>query len=152
MRLLIFTSPSFHSISDIMFTLNDNSNKHKVAFYVALVILLITLGQFVDATEVINHSSPKNTSTDVSVIRGYDGQKSVSEKLTEVRQLLRSLIFDWNLGESGNEIIGKVTTSFFLIWFNFLLQSPLHAMMSHVLSNLIQVQVALTCPKKSNKL
>ncbi|XP_070499453.1 uncharacterized protein [Chironomus tepperi] len=90
-----------------MFTLTDNSNKHKVAFYVALVILLITLGQcqsqFIDATEVISHSSPKNTSTDVSVIRGYGANRSVSEKLTEIRQLLRSLIFDWNLGESGIE-------------------------------------------------
>jgi len=108
-RLLIFTSTSF--ISDIMFTINDNSNKHKVAFYVALVILLITLGQIVDATEVISHSSPKNTSTDVSVIRGYDANKSVAEKLTEIRQLLRSLLFDWNLGESGieNGKVGEIT-------------------------------------------
>lgn len=98
----------------MMFTLNDNSNKHKVTYYIALVILLVTLGQFVDATEVISHSSPKSISTDVSVIRGNDvGLKSIPKKLTEVRQLLRSLIFDWNLGESGNEIIGKVTIFFF---------------------------------------
>ncbi|KAL7050986.1 hypothetical protein ACKWTF_004282 [Chironomus riparius] len=88
-----------------MFTLNDNSNKHKVAFYVALVILFITLGQcqsqLVDGTEVISHLSPKNTSTNLSVIRGYDGNKGISEKLTEIRKLFRSLIFDWNLGESG---------------------------------------------------
>jgi hypothetical protein len=102
-----------------MFTLNDDSNKHKVAFYVALVILLVTLGQIVDATEVISHSSPKNTSTDVSVIRGYDAGKSVSEKLTEIRQLVRSLIFDWNLGESGigNGKVGEITYMCKLIFY-----------------------------------
>ena len=121
-----------------MFTLNDNSNKHKVAFYVALVILFITLeqcqSQLVDATEVISYSSPKNTSTDVSVIRGYDGNKSISEKLSEIRQLLRSLVFDWNLGERGigNGKVGEITCLCKLIFYSGSFKSPLQVIMSRI--------------------
>lgn len=82
-----------------MHTLIDNRNKHKVAFYAVLVILLVTFGQC-HSTEVISHSSqdmPKIINTDV----GYGASKSIFERLKEVRETLRSLIFDWNLGESG---------------------------------------------------
>jgi hypothetical protein len=87
-----------------------DDNKHKVAFYFVLVILLVTLRHChgsKDAAEVISHSPralPKNTIeiTSLGALRRSYADKSVSEKLVEIRDLLRSLLFDWSLeGESS---------------------------------------------------
>lgn len=109
-------------ISGIMFALTNNNTinkQHKVAFYIVLVILLVTLRQcqshVIETTEVISNSSqslPKIINTDISMMRGYGGDKNIAGKLKEIRELLRSLIFDWNLkGESG--LIGGKDDNYF---------------------------------------
>lgn len=97
-----------HFVSDMF------HNKHKVAFYFVLVILVATLRHCHSSkpTEIISHSSrelPKNANEiapAVDEMRQIRVDKSVSAKLLQIRNLLKSLVFDWSLGES--EIQGEV--------------------------------------------
>lgn len=75
------------------------NHKHKVAFYFVLVILLMAFRQCHSTKEIIgDYQSGKNT----TAVRSID-DGSISGKLQQLRSLTRSLIFDWNFGESKVE-------------------------------------------------
>jgi hypothetical protein len=81
--------------------------QQKVAFHFVLVILLVTFRQSLTA-EVVSYSS-ENLANNVTQVwslneeSNHNNSKGIAEKLVQIRRLVRSLIFDWNFGESHVE-------------------------------------------------
>lgn len=75
------------------------ANKHNVTVFLSLAMIIATFGQTLGA-EMIAHSSPPPTTliSNQNSLRSND--ESISDKLSSVRHLLKSLFLDWNLGES----------------------------------------------------
>ncbi len=66
-----------------------NDSKNKVAFYFVLVSLLIRIGHQTEVNDLSWHlrSAPSTIE-----------QMSTADKLDQIRQLGRSLLFNWNFG------------------------------------------------------
>lgn len=79
-------------------------DKHNVSLFFALLIFAITFKRGLAATDMISHSSPALQTSNLNSMRSNDGE-SASTKMLHIRQLLKSLILDWNFGES--EFKGK---------------------------------------------
>jgi hypothetical protein len=111
-----------------------NDNKHRVAFYFVLVILLATLRQChssKDAAEVISHYARDSPKSDIGVtslqeLRRSYADRSTTEKLAEIRRLLRSLVFDWSLDGGESALAGEFRLCFFFFFF-FLTTFKLHS-------------------------
>lgn len=98
--------------------LSLNGDRQNVTIFLTLSIILIAIGQSQGA-EMINHSSSSPTSliSNQNSLRSND--ESISNKLTQIRHLLKSLFFDWNSGERESEVKGKVRNinfDIFILW------------------------------------
>lgn len=85
--------------------LDSKGDKHNVTLFLSLAIILVVFGQVVGA-EIIDHSSSSSTLIISNQNSLRSNGENISGKLSKMRHLLKSLLFDWNSRES--EIRGKV--------------------------------------------
>jgi hypothetical protein len=107
---------------------------NKIVFYVVLVILI---RQCHSVTEAINYSTNLqkveqyrsnineigSSSSGSSSSSSNSISNNISAKMHDVRNLLRSLIFDWNFGESEIEGKYELLNIFFVAIINKIIES-----------------------------
>lgn len=88
--------------------LSLKGDKRNLTLFLTLFLTSATYGQILEA-ETITHSSLSPTSliSNQNSLRSND--ESISNKLTQIRHLLKSLFFDWNLESEAKGKVQKET-------------------------------------------